>query len=80
VTTAACFSASRVFFLPFVIFRGTRYREIYKQNLNFGMTIEVISMNTFFSNGLAFSKAPFFRETSTNLDGHVSHPFLKCLD
>jgi len=37
VTTVACYSASCVFIQPFVIFKGTRYRNTpYKQNLPAG--------------------------------------------
>jgi hypothetical protein len=41
VTALACCGASSVFILPFVIFKGVRFRDIYKQDLPAGSEVPI---------------------------------------
>jgi hypothetical protein len=65
---------------PFVIFKGVRFRDIYKQDFpaesEFATTDSVISMKTFLSNGFSIFRSIVLRI----LDGHASHSPLKCMD
>jgi hypothetical protein len=72
VPTVACCSASGALIPPFVIFKGVRYREIYKQVLPARSEIAMtdsgyINDDTLSPTSSTFSVAPFSRRVSADL-------------
>lgn len=85
VTVVACCSASGIFIPPFVIFKGVRFKDIYKQDLPSGS--EVAMTDSGYINEDVFLKwLQHFQahrppgKCLLILDGHASHCCLKCLD
>jgi hypothetical protein len=74
-----------VYFPPFVIFKGVRFRDIYKQDLPAGCEVAMtdsvkINEDIFLEWLQHFQKHRSPGKCPLILDGHASHSFLKCLD
>ena len=85
VTLVACCSASGVFIPPFVIFKGVRFREMYKQDLPPGSEMSMsdsgyINEDIFLQWLKHFQKHRSQGKCLLILDGHTSHSCLQCLE
>ena len=85
VTIVTCCSATGVFIPPFVIFKGARFRDVYKSDMPTGS--EVVMTDSGYINEDVFLEwlHHFQKNRPTGrclliLDGHTSHSSLKSLD
>jgi hypothetical protein len=85
VTVLACCSASDAFILPFVIFKGIRFREVYKQDLPTGSDVAMSSAG-YINDDIFLQWLQHFQKHWSPgkclliLDGHSSHSSLMCLN
>lgn len=85
VTVVVCCSASGMFMPPFVIFKGKRFKDVYRKDLPPGTSVEMtesgyINEEVFLLWLHHFQKNRVQGRCILILDGHVSHCSLQCLE